>query len=105
MSVESTLRAQARRLMQAGKFPNGLPDRIWGGLGVGTPCTVCNSPVERGQAELEIEWSEGASKNNYRLHPPCFAALEAEIREGELIQRALAASAQRESAPADPRAE
>jgi hypothetical protein len=105
MSDESTLRAKARRLMQAGKLPNRQPDRIWGGQGTGTPCTVCNSPVRRDQAELEVEWSEGASKSNHHLHAFCFAALELEIREGELAHRPLAAGGQGQSVPAAPTAD
>ena len=80
MSVESTLRVQARSLIQAGKIPNRLPDRIWGGRGVGSPCTVCDAPVKRDEAELEVEWIEGASKINHNLHARCFAVLELEIR-------------------------
>ena len=97
MSVESTLRVQARKLMQAGKLPNRLPDRMWGGPGVGTPCTVCGAPVKQDEAELEVEWSEGASTSNHHLHARCLAALELEIRERELTQRTLSASGQLES--------
>ena len=96
MSVESTLRAQARTLVQAGKLPNRPPDRMWGGPGVGAPCTVCGAPVKQDEAELEVEWSDGGSKSNHHLHARCFAALELEIREGELTQRPLAASGQLE---------
>ena len=92
MSVESTLRVQARWLIQAGKLPNRLPDRIWGGPGAGTPCAVCGAPVKQDEAELEVEWSEGASTSHH-FHAPCFAALELEIREREPAQLPLAAGA------------
>jgi len=100
MSVECTLRVQARGLMEAGKVPNRLPDRIWGGPGAGTPCTVCGAPVKQDEAELEVEWSEGASTTNHHFHTRCFAALELEIREREPTQLPLAASALLESANA-----
>jgi len=104
VSVDNTLRAQARKLIQAGKLPNRLPDRIWGrvwgGPGVGTPCTVCGAPVQQDEAELEVEWSDGASTSIHRLHARCLAALEVEIRESGLPQRTLAASDPLESVPA-----
>ena len=100
MSVDSSLRAQARKLMRARKLPNRLPDRMWGGPGVGSPCTVCGAPVKQDETELEVEWSDGASTSNHQLHVCCFAALELEIREGELPQRTLGASGQLESVPA-----
>jgi len=98
MSVERTLRIQARGVVQAGKVPNRLPDRIWGGPGAGTPCTVCGAPVKPDEAELEVEWSEGASTSNHHFHARCFAAVEHEIREREPTQPTLAASGQLESA-------
>jgi hypothetical protein len=67
---------------------------MWGGPGVGAPCTVCGAPVKQDEAELEVEWSDGASTSNHHLHARCFAALELEIREGD-----LAASGQLESVP------
>jgi len=97
MSVDSTLRAKARRLMQAGKLPNRLPNRMWGGPGIGTPCTVCGEPVKQDEAELEVEWSDGASTNNHHLHTRCLAALELEIREREFTQGTLSARDQMES--------
>ena len=98
MSVESTLRAQARRLMQAGKLPNRPPDRMWGGPGVGTSCTLCGEQVKQNETELEVEWSEDACASNHRFHVWCLAALELEIREGGLIQGTQSAGGQMESA-------
>jgi hypothetical protein len=99
VSVDSTLRAQARKLMQAGKLPNRPPDRMFGGPGVGTPCAVCGASVEQDEAELEIEWDDGTSANTYHLHARCFAALDLELREHELTRRTLAVSGQLESGP------
>jgi hypothetical protein len=59
---------------------------------------VCGAPVKQDEAELEVEWSDGASTSNHHLHPRCLAALELEIRDGELTQRTVAASDQLESA-------
>jgi len=59
MNVDSILRAQARELMDAGKLPHRLPDRMWGGRGVGAPCEVCGVPVKHDESELEIEWVDG----------------------------------------------
>ena len=61
MNVDSILRAQARELMDAGKLPHRLPDRMWGGRGVGAPCEVCGVPVKHDESELEIEWVDGCT--------------------------------------------
>jgi len=60
---------------------------------------VCGTPVKEDEAELEIEWNDGASTSNHHLHARCFAALEFEISEGE-TQRSMAASGQSDQAPA-----
>jgi hypothetical protein len=100
MSAESTLRAQARSLMEAEKVPNRPPDRIWGGPGVGTPCMVCGARVKSNEAELEVEWCDGTSTTNQHFHTRCFAALEAEIREREPAERPFGTGAQLESGSA-----
>src|ERR1700704_2628235 len=78
MSVDSILRVQARSLIQAGKVPNRLPTRVWGGLGVGTPCIVCGMPVKDTEPELKIEFTfdQGATTTSHHLHAVCFTALE-----------------------------
>jgi hypothetical protein len=100
MSVDSNLRVQARKLMRAGKLPNRLPDRMWGGPGVGISCTVCGTPVNQDEAELEVEWSDRASTNNHHLHARCFTALQLEISEAEATHRSMAACGQSDQAPA-----
>ena len=61
MNVGSILRAQARELMDAGKLPHRLPDRMWGEPGVGAPCEVYGVPVKHDESELEIEWVDGCT--------------------------------------------
>jgi len=91
---DSTLRDRARMLMKSGELPIRLPDRMWGGPGAGSPCTVCEAPIKRDETEVEIEWSESSSVRSQHLHPSCFIALQVEITEGQPAWRTVAASGQ-----------
>lgn len=37
------------------KMPNRRSDRVWGGPGVGAPCTICGRVVSRDEMEFEVE--------------------------------------------------
>jgi hypothetical protein len=81
-SDDSALRAKARTALEAGNLPNRRPDRMWGGPGVGVPCTVCGAPVTHDELELEMEFTldAGPKSSKHHIHIRCFSALEAEMR-------------------------
>lgn len=85
MPDEPILREKARAVVQAGKLPARTPDRVWGGRGGGTQCTVCELPVTPEQTEFEIEFVQESDATysyaeKFHLHIRCFAAWEFERR-------------------------
>jgi hypothetical protein len=78
---EQALRVKAREVMNAGKLPNGRPDRVWGEPGVGAPCAVCDLPVQHDQVKFELEFARhGDNSDKHHVHVQCFAAWEFERR-------------------------
>lgn len=59
-------------------IPEGVPDRMWGGPGLGLDCIVCGEPVSRDQTELELEFHRPDGKHSYHVHVPCFRTWELE---------------------------
>jgi len=60
-------------------LPARLPDRTWGGTGVGAPCAVCDLLITSDELEIEIEFAHGGSApglERHHVHPRCFAAWE-----------------------------
>lgn len=81
MNDESTLREKAREGIQSGTLPNGQPDRMWGGPGVGASCMICSERVKRDELEFEIEFARDGDDpglNTYHVHIRCFAAWQFE---------------------------
>ena len=81
MPDEPLLRGKARAALQNGKLPRRLPDRTWGGPGVGAGCAICELPVTKDQMELEIEFvHDGVAPglDKFHVHARCFAAWEFE---------------------------
>ena len=81
MPDEPILREKARAVVQAGKLPSRAPDRTWGGPGVGAPCSVCDSPVNKNELEFEIEFAHNGDNpglDKFHVHLRCFAAWEFE---------------------------
>ncbi len=99
MSEDTLLRDKARKLIQGGNLPNGLPNRMWGGPGVGTPCMICGANVDQKDVALEVEFTcdDGVSASNHQFHVRCYSALELELRDRELTKRISSASAQNAS--------
>ena len=83
MVDDEGLRSKARELIQQGKLPAVTPTRVWGGPGVGAPCSVCTLPVTKEQKEFDIEFEQagGAGLDKYHVHIRCFAAWEFERQE------------------------
>jgi hypothetical protein len=81
-AAERALRAKARALIQAGRVPDMLPTRRWGGPGIGAPCMVCGVAVEQQQVGIELELTpqhDGAAASQH-FHVRCLAVLEHELR-------------------------
>jgi len=79
MPDEPALREHARQALEQNKIPNRSPDRVWGGPGVGAPCTICNKPVSKNEMEFEIQYSMDDGTPNlavYHVHVRCFSAWE-----------------------------
>jgi hypothetical protein len=80
-SANSTLRAKARALVDAGRLPITLPNHRWGGPGTGSMCSVCGDPVGRDQMDIEVELAgPGSDATDHHFHVPCLSALEHELR-------------------------
>jgi hypothetical protein len=75
---ESSLRAQARDAVRQGKLPARRPDRMWGGPGVGAPCTICELAVTGNELEFEVEFDTPGGLEQFHVHVRCFAAWEVE---------------------------
>jgi hypothetical protein len=89
MSDESTLRKKAREAMQAGKLPSRVPQRMWGGPGIGACCTICGRPAGHHEVEFELEFSRGDDDREpdiHHVHLQCFAAWELERTNFESIR-------------------
>ena len=76
------LHQQARAAIQSGKLPRRVPDRTWGGPGVGVACPVCGLPVSQQEMEFEMELAHGGSNPGrdkfFHVHLKCYAAWEFE---------------------------
>ena len=68
------LHQQARAAIQSGKLPSRVPDRTWGGPGVGAACPICGLPVSRQEMEFEMEFA----RDKFHVHLKCYAAWEFE---------------------------
>ncbi len=86
MGEESVLRARACQAMKTGDLPDRHLERVWGGGGSGQSCAVCGDVVDRGDVELELQFTStrGAVATHYHVHAQCFAAWELERRNAGL---------------------
>lgn len=100
MSDDHNLRDKAREAIQAGELPHRLPDRTWGGPGVGACCTICGAPVKHDEIEIEAEVARDGDDpgcDKYRVHIRCFAAWESELDQIESAAPAALAGGSSES--------
>ncbi len=72
---EGGLRAHIRELLEQGRLPDAIPQKIWGGKGSGQPCVVCSLPILPESTEYEIDEPLGHS---LRFHLHCFAGWQHE---------------------------
>lgn len=83
MSDERLLRTQAREAIRAGRSPDRVPERMWGGPGSGAVCAVCGRNVGKEEMEFELQFSLKADgSDSYHFHVRCFAAWELERGKG-----------------------
>lgn len=78
---EDGLRTKARTAIASGKLPVGVPNRMWGGGGTGATCVVCDLPINRDQAEVDVEFDPDGGLPHvdaYRFHLRCLTAWKAE---------------------------
>lgn len=81
MLDHASLRKRARDAVHSGSLPARLPDRVWGGPGVGEPCPVCAGTVTTTELVLQMDYTyeHGApGVASVYLHARCFAAWEVE---------------------------
>jgi len=76
---DAFLRRKARDAVRFRTLPARSPDRIWGGMGSGARCCICETSIGQDQTELELEFTEDRSKSNYHIvHLRCFSVFEIE---------------------------
>lgn len=82
---DDDLRTKARTVIASGKLPVDAPNRMWGGSGTGALCVVCDLPINRDEAEVDIEvYRDSGSPrvDKYEFHLRCFTAWERERATG-----------------------
>ena len=75
---EGTLRETVREAIRTGKLPSRRPDRVWGGRGDGTTCSVCHVPVGADEIEFELEFITAGDVAGHHVHSDCFAVWDGE---------------------------
>ena len=100
MTDDSALRQKAREAILAGKLPLSRPERMWAGRGVGSPCTICDTPVERDQIEYELDFTldHDPSQPTPRVHLRCLTAWEFFCRYFDAAREAILTSSPMRSA-------
>lgn len=78
MPAERQLRETVRQVLRSGRLPDRGPDQIWGGLGSGGQCAICESAIEDGEIELEIRFRRDDGAATHTLHLRCFSIYEDE---------------------------
>jgi hypothetical protein len=78
---ETSLREKIRLQLGDGTLPKEAPRRVYGGLGIGVRCNICERPVGVAENELQLQFvrdSDSLSIVVFHLHPRCYAAWELE---------------------------
>jgi hypothetical protein len=85
MPDELIIREKAREAIHSRRMSTCLPDRTWGGPGIGESCSVCGERINRDQLELEIQFAHGANPglDRYHVHVRCFPAWDMERTKGD----------------------
>jgi hypothetical protein len=68
--------------LTSGELPGDVPVQTLGGAGRGERCRLCQQPVQRGEPEIELVWSDNdATQKHAVLHPVCHGAWLAAMRK------------------------
>lgn len=78
MSAERKLREKVRQVLRSGQLPDRGPDQIWGGLGSGARCAICEAPILAAEIELEIRFRGSDGTSSQTLHLRCYSIYEDE---------------------------
>ena len=73
---EKELRSIARRLISDGRLPIMFPKELLGGYGSGSPCCLCEQPIDRQHVEYEV--TDARNGRELRFHVVCYAAWQLE---------------------------
>jgi hypothetical protein len=80
------LRRMVRQRLAERTLPRTTPRRVWGGAGLGLPCSICELPVTADQSELQVEFADDHQDapmlQVLHLHTACFAVWELERTDG-----------------------
>jgi hypothetical protein len=60
---------EKRRL---GRLPEVPTARAWAGNGSGAPCSLCESAIDAGEIEYEVEWQQAGATQLLRFHELCY---------------------------------
>jgi hypothetical protein len=74
MSDQSILRAKAVAAIREGRLSRQRPERLWGGTGDGSQCTVCETPIRPDEIGFELEGSNSGVGRPCNIHSQCLKA-------------------------------
>lgn len=78
---DDVLYKKAREALRTGRLPNRMPDRSWGGKGLGATCRICGATIDHDELEFELEFhNEAAAIRRCYVHVRCFHAWAYERR-------------------------
>jgi hypothetical protein len=55
-----------------GRLPRIQTARAWAGNGSGELCSLCESPIDAGQIEYEVDCQQGPNTQLLRFHELCY---------------------------------
>jgi hypothetical protein len=73
---ESELRLLVQQRIKDRRLPIMRPAQIYAGHGSGTPCCVCDQPIERAKMEYEIPGPDAATR--LKFHFACYVIWQQE---------------------------
>ena len=56
----------------SGRLPRISSARTWAGDGSGATCELCESPIQTGEIEYEVEYQNGTATQLLRFHELCY---------------------------------
>ncbi len=81
---DDALYGKVMELIRAGRLPDRLPERVWGGAGLdGIQCAVCDATMGHTDVVLEVEVAGAEGMTYPQFHVACFSVLERALRDLE----------------------